>query len=220
MKRKKIAVAIMAATLFSSNVFSVTSSVKAAEIGNANLVQKSIKNDSTVPQEVRGLDKYITRNSDGTLKLDTNLAIKNGYNTKSVEAIEKHLSGINELVKSGELVTDNSLNINQAKSKVSNRLAASYQGVTRTDYSWWGFDRYLNYSDAKSVVSDLNALAIAGTTGTGVVAALGAGPAGVVADVVTTGYVGLLANRIDKYNYGRGVVVHMSYTLVYTVDPQ
>ncbi len=72
----------------------------------------------------------------------------------------------------------------------------SYQGITRSNYTWLRFDIYLNYSDTKSVVSNLNALAIVDNTALSIVAA----PAGVVADFVTTGYVVLLSNIIDKCN--------------------
>lgn len=87
-------------------------------------------------------------------------------------------------------------------------------GVTTTTHFWWGFNRYLSNNTTRTVVNNLNAIAIVGTSAAGVCTALGAGPSGVVASVVTIGYIALLANRIDNANVGRGVCVHMTYSMV------
>ncbi|HEY5587338.1 MAG TPA: hypothetical protein VIK86_00120 [Candidatus Paceibacterota bacterium] len=46
------------------------------------------------------------------------------------------------------------------------------------------------------------------------------GPSGVIAASITIGYIGILANRIDNANIGRGVCVHMTKSMVYTVVSQ
>ncbi|GJM68324.1 hypothetical protein HMSSN036_05400 [Paenibacillus macerans] len=62
-----------------------------------------------IPPEVVGLDHYIVRQSDGTLYLDADSAIKEGYKEEVVKGIKSHLKDINKGVLEGKYTTDKNL---------------------------------------------------------------------------------------------------------------
>ena len=147
-KKKLIAVTLLT-VLTVSPMMSNYSTAKAATIEEETITQtapqtttKAATKDGqtitqTVPSELIGLDKYITRNSNGTLTLDVNTAIKRGYQNETVEELSKYLDNLNTLIKSGELVTDNNLNITNGVTTNNKLLTVSATadcGVTRTNY--------------------------------------------------------------------------------------
>ncbi|MBU3188926.1 hypothetical protein K9O30_07985 [Clostridium bowmanii] len=180
----------------------------------------------TAPSELIGLDKYITRNSNGTLTLDVSKAIKSSYQSKTVNGLAAHLDVLNKLIKSGELVTDNNLNINITNKATTNSdlsavTMAADVGVTVTHYFWWGYNRYLSNNTVHKVVGNLNGIGGVGGTYGAVCGIIGVvSPVSLVAEILTSGYILLLANRIDTNNVGRGVCIHMANEMVYTVVSQ
>jgi hypothetical protein len=235
MHKKIIALCLICSVLGSSTAAFATTNTDSTLNNNTSIqattnagnvtTSKDVTAVSTenVPSEVIGLNKYITRNSNGTLTLDVKTAIKSGYQSKTVKGLSKYLDSLNTPIKAGELVTDNNLNIKDKTTTTNSNIvtaAVADRGVTVTHVFWWGFNRYISNLTVHKVVGNLNAIAIGGTTAGGVCTALGAGVPGVIADVVTVGYISLLANRIDTNNIGRGVCVHMTYAMVYTVVSQ
>ncbi|WP_373471369.1 hypothetical protein [Carnobacterium alterfunditum] len=224
-KKRAITIALLTVLTTVSSVMGNYNTVKAAPLTGQTITQSVPQNaDETVPSELIGLDKYITRNSNGTLTLDKSTALKNGYQNETVTWESTYLDSLNTLIKSGELVTDNNLNIENKATTNSNSniitAAVADKGVTVTKHFWWGVNRYLSNFESIKVASTLNALAIGGTTASGVCIAIGTGPIGASAAVITIGYIALLANRIDGYNSGSGVCIHMTKAMVYTVRSQ
>ncbi|GAA0807865.1 hypothetical protein GCM10008910_48700 [Faecalicatena orotica] len=116
------------------------------------VMAEDTENQVAVPNEVIGLDNYITRSQDGTLHLDSDAAISAGYTETIADAITQHLEMVNELVTSGEAITDNDLNIYI----ISGGLTRA--GVRKIVTYWWGqTDVYLSSSDAMVLVRALEA---------------------------------------------------------------
>jgi len=103
---------------------------------------------------------------------------------------------------------------------LTSSVAEVDSGLTDIQYYWWGYRA--NYSKIRTDdrVSDFNAMATVGGTASTVLMVLGAtAPAG-IAGYLTSGYISLLANRLDKYNHGNGVTLTMTSALVYSVVSQ
>ncbi len=113
---------------------------------------KDTGNEATVPEEVAGLDQFIDREEDGTLHLDSDMALEAGYTENITNAISNHLELVNQMVLAGEAKTDNDLNIYV----ISGGLIRA--GVRKIVTYWWGqTDVYLASSDALIMIDTLNA---------------------------------------------------------------
>ncbi|MFT0800351.1 hypothetical protein VSK91_02635 [Bacillus swezeyi] len=169
------------------------------------------KNDHTllnVEQEklINNIKPYVHLNTDGKLVLkDVPEKLYKKYNLKG---LEEHFDNINKGVENHKLVIDNQLNIKPTGFQIN----ATYG---KWSYHWWGYDRKFTHKQANGYISELNAAAGGATFVTGVSYAFPpvAGLSGMAA-----GYWSLLANRVSAHNGKKGVLVSVTWALIFSVD--
>lgn len=176
--------------------------------------------------DVLALEPFVIRNQDGTLSLDVEAAQTAGKNAQAIEALECHFDSINPQIISGEISTDNQLNIIGGEHIIKSHRCS--RGTNSYTTYWWGYQRYACDCETKRIVSDLNTWAAGGNMAGGAAAGIaivfpvtapvaGAIAAGAAFDA---GYWWLLATRIDANNNGRGTITNMTHVLVFDIEPQ
>ena len=215
--KRIIAIVLTFGMLFSMNV-----TVSAAE---PNTVCQSYEMSATM-DDVFALEPFVIRNQDGTLSLDVEAALANNKNQVAIEALNQHFSVINTQILSGEIFTDEDLNIINGEHLIKSHRCSS--GVNSYTTFWWGYQRYACNCETNRIVSDLNTWAAGGTmtggaaAGVAIVFPVTATVAGAIAAgaAFDAGYWWLLATRIDANNEGNGTIINMTHVLIFDIEPQ
>lgn len=215
--KRIIAIVLTFGMLFSMNV-----TVSAAE---PNTVCQSYEMSATM-DDVFALEPFVIRNQDGTLALDVEAALANNRNQVAIEALNQHFSVINTQILSGEIFTDEDLNIINGEHLIKSHRCSS--GVNSYTTFWWGYQRYACNCETNRIVSDLNTWAAGGTmtggaaAGVAIVFPVTATVAGAIAAgaAFDAGYWWLLATRIDANNEGNGTIINMTHVLIFDIEPQ
>lgn len=177
-------------------------------------------------EDVLALEPFVIRNQDGTLSLDVDAAEANGENETAIEALNQHFAVINEQILSGEISTDEDLNIINGEHLFKTHRCS--RGTNSYTTYWWGYQRYACNCESDRIVSDLNTWAAGGTmtggaaAGIAIVFPVTAAVAGVIAAgaAFDAGYWWLLATRIDANNEGNGTIINMTHVLIFDIEPQ
>ncbi|WP_052340721.1 hypothetical protein [Bacillus haynesii] len=82
-------------------------------------------------------------------------------------------------------------------------------------YHWWGYDRKFTHKQANGYISELNQGAAGATLAIGAAYAL---PPVAGLGTMAAGYWNLLANRVDAHNGKKGVLVSVTWALVFSVE--
>lgn len=181
---------------------------------------------SATMDDVLALKQFVVRNSDGTLSLDVEAAQENGNNPTAIEALCQHFSVINPQILSGEISTDEDLNIINGEHLIRSHRCS--RGVNSYTTHWWGYQRYACNCESNRIVSDLNTWAAGGTmtggaaAGVAIIFPVTAAVAGLIAAgaAFDAGYWWLVATRIDANNQGYGTIINMTHVLVFDIEPQ
>lgn len=190
-----------------------------------NAVQPSYETSATM-DDVLALEPFVIRNQDGTLSLDGEAAQASGKNASAIEALNQHFSVLNTQIQSGEIATDEDLNIINGEHLIRSHRCSS--GVNSYTTYWWGYQRYACNCESNRIVSDLNTWAAGGTmaggaaAGVAIVFPVTAAVAGAIAAgaAFDAGYWWLVATRIDANNEGNGTIINMTHVLVFDIEPQ
>ena len=100
--------------------------------------------DTSVPQELIGMERFLSVTVNGTIQLDTTAALSAGYNENAVLGVNRHLNNINEQVIAGKMIVDGrtftAYDINFFPSNVAPAaLTPNYQlGFSGTYSTWYG----------------------------------------------------------------------------------
>lgn len=180
-------------------------------------VQKSASSSLTLteddlPSSVLTVAPYVHKNDQGFLYVDKNIP-EDIYTLYNVADLEKSFEDINAQVASGLLTINDDLSI------TSNAIVTmSSKGYTSTTY-WWG--EKATYTNAQAKVAAQQAQSAAVDTalisaGTFFIPVFGSAFAGVGG--LTAAYLFKLSDSITTKNKGRGVIVNMTWALVFTVE--
>lgn len=175
-------------------------------------VKESVSSSLTenLPSSVLEVAPYVHKNDQGFLYVDNDIP-SDLYIENNVADLEKSFENINAQVASG-LVT-----INDDLSITSKQIVTfASKGYTSKKY-WWGEKATYTNSQAKTAIKQTNAAAYDTAligAGTLFIPAFGTGFAAVSG--LTTAYLFNLANDMDNANKGKGIIVNMTWALVYT----
>ncbi|WP_195257879.1 hypothetical protein [Bacillus paralicheniformis] len=171
-------------------------------------IKEADNNQAIAKQEklINTIKPFVNVNADGKLFLKN--VPDDLYKEYNLSALEEHFGYINKAVESNQLVVDNQLNIKPT----GFQIMATYGKWT---YHWWGYDRKFTHKQANGYISELNLASQGAAVTTGVFAEFPpvAGLAGMAA-----GYWGILANRVDAHNGKKGVLVSVTWALIFSVD--
>ncbi|MBU3160521.1 hypothetical protein KPL37_12275 [Clostridium frigoris] len=173
----------------------------------------------------------ISRQSDGTLKLDMNAALKLGYKSSDLTQLETYFSFLNKNILSGELKTDKNLNITNTKSVQANGIQAmaASDGADYSQVYWWGLERFANNQNSKDLANKFTSYSwgSAGIDGASKflinvfkVSSKFLAPVGVAVAAIGVPYFGYMGHRISTMYKGHGVVVDLTWVGVFSVKTQ
>lgn len=205
-------------------VMGMSTTALAAEGVQTNTTQAN--EEAATMNDIFELEPFVVRNQNGTLSLDAQAAITNNKNAEAVAALQHHFETINQEIQSGQISTDEHLNIIGGEHIIkSHRCSLGKNSFTTF---WWGYQRYACNCETRRIVSDLNTWAAGGTmaggaaAGVAIVFPVTAPVAGAIAAgaAFDAGYWWLLATRIDANNQGRGTITNMTNVLIFDIIPQ
>jgi len=198
----------------------------AAENNVESTIQtKNIEGEFTF-EDIMSLEKYVSVNNEGLFILDTTSAVKDGVSLALLEGQQKYFDSLNLEIEEGTLKANKSLEITNLESDYNTyspnggvSLLGNCNGVTKpaVEY-WWGKSRKFDSCDANKFSADLYSVA-AGAAGAGL---LGFWIPGMGwASIGTTAYCSLYASRVSANNSrNTGIIVDMTWAMVYDIEPQ
>jgi hypothetical protein len=158
-------------------------------------------------QAVRLLTPRVTRQADGTFRLDASPRVAAQAGRRLVTTLDASMDRVNDMVRSGELTTDARLGVHLA---VGGVLARG--GVNKLSFHWWGIEVNLDSYWTKKLLAAINTGAgaagiAAALAGAGVISSPGALPAGVAAGILAIG-----SGVISFCSNDDGVSLYLTYT--------
>ncbi|MCY8497597.1 hypothetical protein [Bacillus atrophaeus] len=218
---KKIISVLLAVFL----LISMTPDVFAKESNASNLPSMEKYSDKQYEKEdILALEKYVSV-KDGYFVFDYDKAKSDGYESDLLEGQQAYFKFLNSEISAGNLHAEKNLNIvgTIEKQNIVNPLndadiLACKGKTTKPKYYWWGYSRKLNSCFTSEVAADFGG---AGSVAAGiaVVAAVwGAIPA--IPPGLAASYWGLISNRLNANNKGKGVVADVTWALFFDIEPQ
>lgn len=179
-------------------------------------VQESASSSLTLtedlPSSVLVVAPYVHKNDQGFLYIDKNIP-EDIYTTYNVVELEKSFEEINAQVASGVLTINDDLSI------TSNEIVTmSSKGYTSKRY-WWGEKATYTNTQAKTAARQAQSAAVDTaliTAGTLFIPVFGQGFAAISG--LTSAYLFKLSDSMTVKNKGKGVIVNMTWALVFTVE--
>lgn len=150
-----------------------------------------------------GMDRYIGKNVDGTLYLDSNSAVNAGYSENSIIIVQNQINYMNTLVL--QKVTS----IDSTYSATIYLPSPRYRGISKVVAHWWGTEVYMNSTQAQQLINNLSRIGDV-TTMTGLIGLLPGGIASVVGGISGLVGAGTLVSRWQveqAAKAGRGIVM-------------
>ncbi|WP_302630167.1 hypothetical protein [uncultured Eubacterium sp.] len=135
------------------------------------------------------------------------------------------IDSINELIEQGELKATENGTLYETS---DDELVVQGGNVDKMVYHWWGYTRYANNKNTKKLINRFNTasngawVVCGGTASASYLFPVSAPYTGLVSGLtgMAAGYWGLLATRMSAKNKGKGVIVNMTWVLVFTVKSQ
>lgn len=159
---KKIISSILITTLTLTSVTPAFAQITVEENNSSPQIIMMNPNEigSSVPEELAGMDRFLSKSIDGTIHLDVDSALAAGYNEAAVIGVANHLNGINEHVLAGDMVVDNTFtaysidyleSANQISSDISTFAVTQHPlyGFSGTVSTWYG-DTYIYFNRMES----------------------------------------------------------------------
>lgn len=180
--------------------------------------------------DILALQPYVVRNENGTLTLNEVAARKNGVNEDVITSLQQRFTYLNNRVAKGEIYIDEELKIIESDKNTEHPANISLEakkcggGVNSYEEFWWGYRRKACDCEAQRIANDLNTAAAGGGVATGIATVISSifGVGGIIAGLsgIDAGYWWLVATRIEANNEGSGVIIDMTYALVFDIEPQ
>lgn len=157
------------------------------------------------------IKQYVFVDSLGHIQLDNNVPVST-YEQYNLSALEAHFSNLNKKVDNNEITIKEDLTISSISMQ-------SNSGVNHVQ-TWVGSSSYYTNEATEEAANAFEAIAYTGTI-IGGAASLFPGINIIVSGIsgIAGGYFGLLGSRMRANNNGNGVAVHMTYALIYNVEP-
>lgn len=189
-------------------LFSSVGSVFAASNEQQTKVTKQEINNKRIKDAVDKLSKHVKRTKDGTFELNVPESLKNEIDSETLGKITQGMEGINSLIRAGKLVSTDDLKVYDPKDK-----SLTIQGnVNQFVYTWYGYDLYLDSTNANILAGDLGMAAGAGTIAAAITAVVNI-PAGVLTGIAA-GLAGFGSGAITRANAsGNGVIISFLFTM-------
>ena len=135
------------------------------------------------------------------------------------------IDSINELIEQGELKATENGTLYETS---DDELVVQGGNVDKMVYHWWGYTRYANNKNTKKLINRFNTasngawVVCGGTASASYLFPVSAPYTGLVSGLtgMAAGYWGLLATRMSAKNKGKGVIVNMTWVLVFAVKSQ
>ena len=188
---------------------------------SVTLPLKSFAESSNQEDIISLVEQYVDVTEDGFIKLELTDSLIQDIGKENYESFLSGIETINSLISIGELsVTDNGTiyELND------DELIVQGGNVDKVTYHWWGIRRYASNSSTKEIIDYFSTVSNGAGIACGGTAAIGLiFPAALPASAfsgVGAGYFGLLASRISANNKGRGVIIDLTYVLVFNIKPQ
>lgn len=180
----------------------------------SNEVKESVTSSLTenIPSSVLEVAPYVHKNDEGFLYVDNNIPSEI-YINNNVENLEKYFENINIQVAAGLITVNDDLSIT---SKMMTTFAS--KGYTSKTY-WWGEKATYTNAQTKTAVKQTNAAGFdAALIGAGSIFLPIVGTAFASVSGLTSAYLFNLANDMDNANRGKGIILNMTWALVYTTE--
>lgn len=99
--------------------------------------------DMSVPEELVGMDRFLSTNAQGCIQLDKEAALAAGYTEQAVLGVKEHLDSMNEQVLAGKMYIDNEFTghgiVDPQKTKATSDLEFHYKyGYSGIETYWYG----------------------------------------------------------------------------------
>ncbi|MGE7688498.1 hypothetical protein ACQKMI_04725 [Lysinibacillus sp. NPDC097214] len=217
---------ILSLVLFISMFSFSDSNAFAAGNIDSTIQTKNIEGEYTF-EEITALEKYVSVNHEGLFILDTTSAVKDGVKLELLDGQQRYFDSLNLEIKEGKLKANKNLEItdleitnfdyNLLNGEIS--LFAKCNGVSKKAVShWWGKSSKFNSCDADKFAADLASVA-AGAAGAGILSIWIPGMGW--ASIVSSAYCALYSSRVYANNSNStGVIVDMTWAMVYNITPQ
>lgn len=205
MKLNKKLLLLFSLSLIVTYLFPVTT-VVATELEQTDF-NTSVSIESKEPEEmIDEVAPYIYKNSEGHLAVSDSIP-EDIYERNNVFQLEQTFKETNKQVDARQAVVNDDLTITDFTKSTRAR------GVSFNRY-WWGVQSVYTNAATRQAIRDFNYYAAGVGVGSAALAWLPAigGIGGFIA-----AYSGLLANRFEANNRGRGVTLNMTWALVYDV---
>lgn len=212
---------VLIISMFSFSSFNVF----AAENVESTIQTKNIEGEFTF-EDIMSLEKYVSVNHEGLFNLDTTSAVKDGVSLELLEGQQRYFDSLNLEINEGKLKANKNLEITNLDSNSNTYLPngeislfANCNGKTTNPVEyWWGKSRKFNSCDANKFAADLASVA-AGAAGAGILAIWVPGMGW--ASLASSAYCALYSSRVTANNaYNTGVIIDMTWAMVYDIEPQ
>lgn len=202
-------------------------SAHASERINPNVAQENLNNseeitivqDEKFDQYVESLEKFVQKNSNGTISLNENYKTLN-IPVDVINGINEWMDYLNQEVVKGTVTIQDDLSVSYTTPNISQQknyqsfatVAAASKGKNAFRSYWWGYKVYLNNKNTKLLVDSI----YNGATGAGLAAVFssaipGVGNIvikGVAAGIAAVG--GAAGRQISGANNGKGVYLRFT----------
>lgn len=208
-KLKLMSVSFVALTLFSTATPTIASAAVYAEEEPVIVGIDNFAEEPTV-DELQSLDKYVSvENNQFVLNLPENVVIDD----------VTYQSLVSNIAIANEEITNSNATINPVTKEITETgfVVFSSKGY-RSQKFWWGERATYTNAQTNSAVKQLNVAAAQigfGAVGLAFIPVVGTAAGGTAG--ITAAYLTLLSAKMDAANKGRGVIVDMTWALVFTV---
>lgn len=170
-------------------------------------------------------NQYVFVNDEGNIALNLPQTSVQEIGKENYQEIQDGISSINDLIESGMLETTENGTIYESN---DDELVVQGGNVDKVTYHWWGVRRYANNTNTNALVNKFNttsngAWIVCGGSASGAAIFPASAPiTGLISGLtgMAAGYWGLLATRISANNHGKGVIIDLTWVLVFNIKPQ
>lgn len=170
-------------------------------------------------------NEFVEVSEDGLIELELPDYLLERISEEEYGVYLEAINRINELIEQGDLKATKNGTLYETS---DDELVVQGGNVDKMVYHWWGYTRYANNKNTKKIINRFNTVSngawvvCGGTASASYLFPVSAPYTGLVSGLtgMAAGYWGLLATRMSAKNKGKGVIVNMTWVLVFTVKSQ
>lgn len=136
--------------------------VKAAEGSISNIMVMDVNEmDTSIPQELVGMDRFLSLDDQGCIQLDADAARAAGYAENLVTGVQGNLDNINAEVQAGNMYVDNTFTARTYQTEISplDLEWTNGKGYSGIETTWYGDTFiYLNTSEAQCLYNAFDSI--------------------------------------------------------------